>query len=75
MKIELQNCSLEIGHIGTRQQIAMEELCNSLMAVGKAIVDAFTKVLDDIRPVMEAYIKATTEFAPIPPAFYGLHRI
>ena len=73
MKIELVNCSLEIGHIGTRQQIAMGEICELLTAVGKAIVDAFTEMIESVRPAIEAWIKATA--IPTPPAFYGLHRI
>ena len=76
MIIELRNCSLEIGHIGTQEKIAMDELYESVMLVGKALVEAFQNMMEEIRLTMEAYIKAVDLMSkPIPPTFYGLHRI
>jgi hypothetical protein len=78
MIVELRNCSLEIGHIGTEQQIAIQvlsETVGSFFDALKLIVDAFVKVGEIIST---ALIQAANIVAPClikPPKFYGLHRI
>lgn len=76
MIVELQNCSLEIEHIGTRQQIAVEELsetCEKVFSALKSLAEAFTKVGEIIST---ALIQAANMVMPClvkPPEFYGLH--
>jgi hypothetical protein len=78
MIIEFENCSLEIGHIGTVQQIAIQilsETVESFFDALKSLAEAFVKVGEIIAT---AIIQAANIVAPClvkPPAFYGLHRI
>ena len=68
--ISLENCNLEIAHIGTRLQIAIQEtqeaahnLVDALIALGKAISDAFLcawKCVNDL-------IRPAVRYLPMPP--------
>ena len=82
MRIELQNCSLEIRHIGIYEQtLSIDDLYESLMKVCGAIAQAFSDLVETCapmieacRPALDAWIKLNAAIAPAP-KFYGLHRI
>ena len=49
MQIELRNCELTIGHIGTRAEIAIQ----IIDGIATSFRDAMIALADSLRPVME----------------------
>lgn len=63
MIIEFENCSLEIGYIGTRWEIAFQEVINKNTEIGKKLMAVFnrtaTSFLDAIKELSHRFQNAT----------------
>jgi hypothetical protein len=65
MKIILQNCSLEIAHIGTREEIErviiIEQAVERIQETVVAISDALGKLAEACREAVESFVRFTRE--------------
>lgn len=84
MIVEFRNCSLEIRHIGTKEQIAIEiavdvakRFCDSITRMAEAIQKAADQFYMAVRKTALSVGRAFQSFLfePQKPKFYGLHRI
>ena len=58
MIVELRNCSLEIGHIGTRRDIALELLEDSLDSLKKAMISFSESLYNALQNAMTGFVKS-----------------
>ena len=58
MIVELRNCSLEIGHIGTRRDIALELLEDSLDALKNAMISFSESLYNALQNAMTGFVKS-----------------
>ena len=58
MIVELRNCSLEIGHIGTRRDIALELLEDSLDALKKAMISFSESLCNTLQNAMIGFVNS-----------------